>query len=115
MPSGVFHALGMTTAISDRTKNLRPWGKGQSGNPAGRPAVARDFRERCRQFMEKPGGGWQQLADLASDPTSRDRFQALALIGAYAYGKPTQPLSGEDGNAIPIRVVYEDGPPEEAA
>jgi hypothetical protein len=63
---------------------------GQSGNPNGRPAVARDFRERCQQFMQTKG--WRQLEHLATDPEHQHHGRALELIAAYAYGKPTQPI-----------------------
>jgi len=63
---------------------------GQSGNPSGRPPVARDFRERCREFMQAKG--WKQLESIALDPQQPHQGRALELIAAYAYGKPTQPI-----------------------
>ena len=67
-----------------------PFQPGQSGNPGGRPPVAREFRERCQRFMQ--GKGWKQLEQMATDPESTTAYQALQLIAAYAYGKPTQPI-----------------------
>jgi hypothetical protein len=32
--------------------NLRPWRKGQSGNPGGRPRYAPEHRARCRELAE---------------------------------------------------------------
>jgi hypothetical protein len=77
---------------------------GQSGNPSGRPAVVRDFRERCRQFMEK--SGWNTLQNIATDPKSLHQLRALELVAAYGYGRPTQPVSGDpDPDMPPVRVT----------
>ena len=63
---------------------------GQSGNPGGRPKVAKEFKEKCRAFME--GGGWEKLQSIALNNRSRDQFKALEMICFYAYGKPTQDI-----------------------
>lgn len=81
---------------------------GQSGNPGGRPAVGKMFRERCKEFMNAEG--WDHLLGLARTP-SKQQLPALELIAAYAYGKPTQPIDG-DGEGGPIRVVWELPRPE---
>lgn len=47
--------------------------------------------------------GWPALENMANDPDSPHRFKSLELIGAYAYGKPTQPVAGDD-DAVPIHV-----------
>lgn len=86
----------------------RRFEKGHSGNPSGRPLVAKGFREKCREFMER-GGGWEALIELTE--SGRDQFAALSLIASYAYGKPTQPITGLDDGAITIRVQYEDADP----
>lgn len=89
-------------ATEKRTENGRD-GKGRfaKGNRGGgRPAVAREFRELCRDFMNQRG--WQNLAAMANDPDSPHYFRANELIAAYALGKPTQGLevSGADGGPI---------------
>src|SRR5262245_46171129 len=78
---------------------LRPFQPGQSGNPGGRPAVAREFRERCRAFMEAQGAERLIGMSLGRGPFA---FRALELLAGYAYGKPTQrtELSGADGGPI---------------
>lgn len=88
------------------TTKKRPgrWKPGESGNPGGRPAVAREFRELCRDFMNQRG--WQNLAAMANDPGSPHYFRANELIAAYALGKPTQglELSGAGGGPVVIKV-----------
>lgn len=52
--------------------------------------------------------GWAALEGMANDPDSPHRFKSLELIGAYAYGKPTQPLSGDpDPDMPPIAVTVQ--------
>jgi len=60
----------------------------------GRPAIAFDFRIIYREFMEKTGGGWDTLIDMASS-TGKHQHAALQLITAYAYGKPVNPVAAE--------------------
>lgn len=84
------------------TAGLKPWKKGQSGNPGGRSSVAKDFRERCREFMD--GDGWRALFAMVHEG-GPNAYQALALIAAYAYGKPSQPITGEDGGPIQFAVT----------
>jgi hypothetical protein len=74
---------------------------GQSGNPGGRPSLARDFRERCQNFME--ADGWKRLNRMARG-RGPFAYQALQLIAAYAYGKPSQPITGPDDG--PIQFAY---------
>lgn len=81
----------------------RPFQKGQSGNPGGRPAVAKEFRQRCREFMENEG--WEKLFALARG--GKEQKFALELIAAYAYGRPKQGVEivGEDGGPLQIVVL----------
>lgn len=79
------------------------WVKGVSGNPSGRPAVAREFKEKCREFMREEG--WQHLVNLARTK-GKDQRYALELIAHYAYGKPTQPIAGDD-EFEPLRILIE--------
>ena len=83
-------------------KGFKP---GQSGNPSGRPAIAKAFRDRCREFMEAEEGGWDILITMAKGGGS-DKRAACELLAAYAYGKPTQGLevSGEGGGPVVIKV-----------
>lgn len=49
--------------------------------------------------------GWAALEGMANDPDSPHRFKSIELIGAYAYGKPTQPVGGDlDPDSPPLRV-----------
>ena len=89
----------------------RPFPKGQSGNPQGRPPVARHFRERAREWMDEPGGGWDTLLRIAGDTKNPHHFRALELIAAYAYGRPSQRLEHADleGPSISFTLNIGDG------
>lgn len=67
--------------------------KGSRSPSPGRPATSKAFRERCRQYMTEEG--WDLLAAMARTP-GKDQRPALELIAAYAYGRPTQPIAGDD-------------------
>ena len=77
----------------------------QATHSPGRPAVARDFRERCRDFMDKRG--WANLENMANDPKSPHYYRANELIMAYALGKPPQKLEhgGDAENPEPIKYI----------
>jgi hypothetical protein len=96
---------------SNQTTVGKPFKPGQSGNPGGRPAVAKEFRARCRDFMQ--AHGWRQLEAIACDRKDRDKYRALELIAAYAYGKPKQgiELTGADGGPVELATLT----PEERA
>jgi hypothetical protein len=97
-------AVAATEKRSDNGRDER--GRFVVGNKGGgRPAVAREFRELCRDFMGAQG--WLNLRAMANDPDSPHYFRANELIAAYALGKPTQGLevSGADGGPVGVVVL----------
>lgn len=93
----------------------RPWQKGQSGNPGGRPKTLSHVRERIqkrgddlvdelfaivddlpRVIPEEKGPG------VFLGPSHSDRIKAILGLWAYGYGKPVQAveLTGKDGEPI---------------
>lgn len=74
---------------SGKTATGRPFQKGQSGNPKGRPKVAEEFRAECRDFS--PTAFAKLKAEVAKK--GENWFRAAELILAYAHGKPTQPVA----------------------
>jgi hypothetical protein len=77
----------------------RPFQKGQSGNPTGRPKRDREIEELARQHTPAA------IAALVEALNGKDRVPAAALLLAYAYGKPRQPVeqSGEMTHRYVIR------------
>ena len=76
--------------------------KGASGNPGGRPAVAREFKEKCQDFMTEEG--WQKLVAIARCNMPQDAIRAIKIIIEHGYGRPVQgvELSGEGGGNISV-------------
>lgn len=91
--------------ISGKTAKPRgkPFAKGESGNPNGRPKVVEEFRERCRAFVDSHVvDAWQkEVTNLGEN-----WLKAAELLAAYGYGKPAQSLEvgGQDGQDITITI-----------
>ncbi len=84
---------------------------GKSGNPGGRPdpntPVRRLAREKSIEAMEK-------LVEWMHSDNAKASVAACNAILDRAYGKPTQPISGDEDNpiqiaAIAIKLVKADG------
>src|SRR5260370_9062288 len=70
-----------------RNGNKRPghWGKGQAGNPAGRPGLPGEFREQIRSHTAK---AIRVLVEALEDPDARVRVAAAKEILDRGHGKP---------------------------
>ena len=74
---------------------------GRSGNPGGRPRVLADLVDLTRAHTVE---AVQALIDIFSDgeaPPSA-RVAAANAVLDRGWGRPTQPLSGEDGGPLQI-------------
>jgi Family of unknown function (DUF5681) len=78
-----------------------PWAKGQSGNPGGRPKALVEIRNLARQ--ESPAAIKRLAIERDSGDSSAARIAASIALLDRAYGKPTQPIAGDDTMAA-IRV-----------
>lgn len=93
---------------SGRIKNLRPWKKGQSGNPLGRPKktlIADALRAKLAEIDPNDPDGRTNAEIIADRMIARakqkDRGQQdAAEIADRTEGKPRQQVSASDGIAV---------------
>lgn len=74
--------------------------KGQSGNPGGRKPVAPEVKELARQHAPE---AMRKLVELVGHSDPRVARAAAVDVLDRAYGKPTQPIAGDD-DAPPIGI-----------
>jgi hypothetical protein len=75
---------------------MSKWQPGQSGNPGGRPALAKEFRARLSRFMVDEGGTEELLAIAGGKRDPKDQLRALQYIADHVYGKAPQVIAGAD-------------------
>lgn len=83
----------------------RPFQKGQSGNPGGRPKEAAEVKALAREHGAEAVAKLLQLMRSAE----REETQRAAAIDLLdrGYGRPTQAIEGEIRNAIVFRIEDE--------
>src|SRR5215472_12763879 len=77
----------------------RPFAKGASGNPSGRPRASFDFAAAAREHT--PEVLPMFLKSLRSS-NWRERHSAGTVLLDRALGKATQPVVGADGGSVAI-------------
>jgi hypothetical protein len=81
----------------------KPFQKGQSGNPGGRPKVVAEVRELAREHTN------EAVQTLVSIMTNQNAAPAARVSAANAlldrgYGKPPQHITGEGGPSYVVRL-----------
>jgi hypothetical protein len=83
----------------------KPFKKGQSGNPGGRPKVVAEVKELARAHT---GEAIKTLVSIMTDPKSTPaaRVSAANALLDRGYGKPPQHqhITGEDGPRYVVRL-----------
>ena len=77
--------------------------KGRSGNPGGRPKEVGEVRDLARQYTPAAIEALEGIMNQATAPASARVAAAEALLNR-AWGRPTQPVSGDD-DAGPVEFV----------
>lgn len=73
-----------------------PFKKGQSGNPGGRP---KEEREVIALAREHSVAAIKRLAEWMATDNPKASISACNSLLDRAFGKPTQPISGDDERA----------------
>ena len=94
-------------------QNLKPWKKGQSGNPKGQPPrkrIEQMFQDFLYDVARSKDGQERErlevlLARMFSDGANGN-IRATETLLAYGFGKPTQKLQhGGDPDGTPLQIV----------
>ena len=81
----------------------KPFQKGRSGNPGGRPKVVAEVKELARAHTRE---AIETLVSIMSNPKAAPAARvsaANALLGR-GYGKPPQHITGEGGPSFVVRL-----------
>src|SRR5262245_17195229 len=81
----------------------KPFQKGQSGNPGGRPKEIAEVKELARQHMP---AAIDALVSIMNNTKAADaaRVSAANALLDRGYGKPPQHLTGESGTSYVVRL-----------
>src|SRR5262249_33067619 len=93
----------------------RPFQKGQSGNPGGRPKEIAEVKELAREHMP---AAIEALASIMNNPKASDaaRVSAPAALVDRVYGKPQQHIDAEIGSyVVRLTTPYDSAEEWEAA
>ena len=86
----------------------KPFQKGQSGNPNGRPKL-RDIKEVISDLLSQEKNKQQLIDGLMTvivNKALKGDLKAADMLLSYTYGKPTQKteITGADGERIDFKV-----------
>ena len=70
------------------------WLPGSSPNPGGRPKIIEDIRDLAREHTETAINALVHIAESGKQESAR--VAAASALLDRGWGKPTQPLSGDD-------------------
>ena len=105
LPDGIQEVIKLLAENSTKTANRvpgKPFRKGQSGNPGGRPKKRKELSERCKGMTYKVLDEYEAILDHGKPG---DKIEVGKIILAYGYGKPNNMVKAEvtSGEVVTLR------------
>jgi hypothetical protein len=91
--------VSLSAEISTKQPPGRPFEKGKSGNPGGRPKTIGLVQDLARKYTKD---AIEALKEALEDP--RARVSAAAVLLDRGWGRAAQPVTGADGGPITVSV-----------
>ena len=102
---------GISVKNTAKTRGLKPWKPGQSGNPSGRPKATLDFKQKILDFFEQKHPSAQELSrKMGHDVRTRLDVILLRLekddpkvLLYYGFGKPVETMQHQGPGGGPVQ------------
>jgi len=80
-------------------ETLKPWPKGVSGNPNGRPKASQRLKEQAEKELDK---AFKELVKLTKSKDERVKLNAITEIINRGAGKPPTVVEGNEESPIVV-------------
>jgi hypothetical protein len=103
------------------TDNLKPFKKGKSGNPEGRPPIVKELRAFLQDKLSEPDPqkagqtNLEVLAERLFQMGQKGNLKAIELLFSHAFGRPKE-IGGErseGSEGITVKLISGPTPPDD--
>ena len=96
------HRTGINLEVAKRDPTTGKFVKGESGNPGGRPKGLSITALIDKAICEND---WVRIIETLFSKANRGDLKAIEMLMDRRFGKPGQPITGEDGDKLRIVVT----------